>query len=257
MRRRKFSKRESGQAAVETALTLPITLFLFFGTLQLILMMQGRIIAQYAVSRATRAASLNHGDCAAMKDVSLAVLLPALQPFMKPGVDKVDAFIGTYTGKNGVDWRKNRYDYASSSGGPRGVVWIDRISPDAADVTDELEETFDIKAPATGARPMRLETRMVFWFPLKIPFANWVLSHIALTQLGLEPYQGIDPLSPTMEQADWKLKSPTQALSAEVKSELRDRIGNDQFAFPIVVSSVLRMMTPPRKKFFKSQNCTR
>ena len=39
---------ESGQAAVESALTLPLAIFLALGLIQLFMMFQGRAMAQYA-----------------------------------------------------------------------------------------------------------------------------------------------------------------------------------------------------------------
>lgn len=242
---------------METALVLPLTVFLFFGTLQLILMMQGRILAQYAVSRATRSGSLNHGSCGAMQDVALAALLPSLEPFAK-GADKAKSFVRTFTrtGPDGASWRDNRYNYTNPAGGLRGVVWIDRVAPLAGDIDEYTEEYFDV-ARGPNDQVWRLETRMVYWYPLRIPFANWVISEIAMVQLGIDTYRGIDPLSPTMRQANWLVKSPRDQLSAAVKSELRDRIINNQFAFPIYVTSTMRMMTPPRRSQFKQQNCPR
>ena len=40
--------RQSGQAMVEAALSLPLVVFLVLGTLQLFLMLQARVLAQYA-----------------------------------------------------------------------------------------------------------------------------------------------------------------------------------------------------------------
>jgi hypothetical protein len=37
-----------GQAAVEAALTMPLMLFMILGTLQLFMMLQGRLLAEHA-----------------------------------------------------------------------------------------------------------------------------------------------------------------------------------------------------------------
>src|SRR5256885_5594472 len=70
--------KESGQALVETALTLPLMLFCVLGTTQLFMMLQARVMAEYAVYRATRAGSLNHGDCEHMKQAALLSVLPTI-----------------------------------------------------------------------------------------------------------------------------------------------------------------------------------
>ncbi len=50
--------RESGQALVEAALTLPLTVFLILGTLQLFLLLQARTLTEYAAFLAVRKGSV-------------------------------------------------------------------------------------------------------------------------------------------------------------------------------------------------------
>jgi hypothetical protein len=71
---------ERGQAAVEAALTLPLTIFLILGSLQLFMMLQGRIMSEYAAFEAVRAGSRYHGDCKPMTHAVLAALLPSVVP---------------------------------------------------------------------------------------------------------------------------------------------------------------------------------
>src|SRR5687767_15741362 len=69
---------ESGQAAVETALTMPMVLFVLLGTLQLFMMLQARLMAEYAAYRAVRAGSTHQGDCRAMLQAAIGALLPTI-----------------------------------------------------------------------------------------------------------------------------------------------------------------------------------
>ena len=53
---------------------MPLTIFLILGTLQLFMMLQGRIMAEYAAFAAVRAGSRQHGDCKPMVHAALAGL---------------------------------------------------------------------------------------------------------------------------------------------------------------------------------------
>ena len=90
------SRAQSGQAAIESALTLPLVVFLFLGMLQLFLLLQGRILAQYALARAARAGSLNHGSCRAMEQAAIAALLPSFHSFLSPGLRPGDSSAQKY-----------------------------------------------------------------------------------------------------------------------------------------------------------------
>src|ERR1051325_1543623 len=78
------SRAESGQAAVEAALTLPLCVFLFLGMLQMFLLAQGRILGQVA-ARATRVGSTNHGHCGRMVHAAVLPVLPAIDTFLGHG----------------------------------------------------------------------------------------------------------------------------------------------------------------------------
>ncbi|MFL5320959.1 MAG: TadE/TadG family type IV pilus assembly protein [Myxococcaceae bacterium] len=72
------SGRETGQAAVESALVLPLFVFLILGIIQLGLMHQARLLTKYAAYRAVRAGSINGADPDKMKSAAIAALLPVI-----------------------------------------------------------------------------------------------------------------------------------------------------------------------------------
>src|SRR5687768_11643443 len=80
----KMKRAQSGQAAVESALVLPLTVFMVLGTLQMFMMLHGRIMAEYAVFRATRAGSVNQADCRVMTHAAVASLLPTFTDTSTP-----------------------------------------------------------------------------------------------------------------------------------------------------------------------------
>ncbi|HCF59137.1 MAG TPA: pilus assembly protein [Myxococcales bacterium] len=71
---------ESGQSAVETALTVPMMVFFVLGVIQLGMMHQAQLMTEYAAYRAARAGVVNHADCELMENAAFISLLPTLPP---------------------------------------------------------------------------------------------------------------------------------------------------------------------------------
>ena len=239
---------DAGQAAVEAALTLPLLVFLALGTLQLFLMMQARFLAEYGVFRAVRAGSLNHGDCKAMTHAALLSVLPTLGRTNDPA--SVEAAFKKHS--------NNKY----TPGGQIVELWRDvylartrdiLISP--ASLPDPEDALFD-----QPDHLMRLETRMVLWYRMNIPFANWVLSKIFLAHYGLSAYDFANPLAPVEGHAGWP-DSPTLKFKGEewpggpLDASMLAFASAGQYLFPIRVTWSMRMMTPMKKKYFAGWGC--
>jgi hypothetical protein len=240
------STAESGQAAVETAITLPLTLFMVLGGLQLFMMMQGRLIAHYALFRAARAGSLNYGDCDRMRDSAIAALLPAFAKTRNPAE----------LGAEFLKLRTNGFKYQSTWINPfnGAVIWLgrdlDQIAPGNNAQLATVEDSFDtplggIANIGGGAGGYTLVSKMVFWYPLKVPFANWVISRIVLAAWGVQNYTAANPLLPT-QTANWQQETPPP-VSNLVITEMKTRAANKEYVFPITAHYSMRMMTPPRK----------
>src|ERR1043165_309059 len=75
-----------GQAAVETALTMPLTLFLVLGCIQLFMLLQAKLMAQYAIFQAARIGSVSNGRCDMMKHAAILAFSPAIRSLMGPTV---------------------------------------------------------------------------------------------------------------------------------------------------------------------------
>jgi hypothetical protein len=242
---------ESGQAAVETAITLPLVVFLVLGTLQLFMMMQGRLMAEYAVFRATRVGSVRHGDCEAMTHAAVVALMPSFYSYLgrggaggTPGQRLAAAFAAR---------RNNPFNQFRYVPGPDGnhdgvILWLIREAPIAATVPDD-DGNFD----QWDAGIRRLEMRLIYWFPLKIPFADWVISRMVLARWGWQDYSAQNPLMAT-QRAQWQ---QTQALNVEaaIRAEVMARFAARQYVMPIQASASLRMMTPLQRRYFATQNC--
>lgn len=252
---------QAGQAAVETALTMPLTLFLILGTLQLFMMLQGRLMAEHAVYKAVRVGSVNHGDCTAMTHAAVAALLPSFNTYL----GKVGASLGAGDAAGALAAAvrvrtlgvtdDNRFHPVHDAPHDRAIVWIYRESPQRADVTPDSENDFDDPDPrAAGGWGYRLEVRMVYWYPLRIPFANWVMSAMFRAYFGLRAYTDVNPLMPARTATTWR-KESINSIAGAIADEYTVRHDAKQYTFPITVGYAMRMMTPPRPETFTRQHC--
>ncbi len=242
-------KRLRGQAAVETALSMPLLIFMVLGTLQLFMLLQGRILAQYAAGRATRMGAMNFGKCEPMVRSAIAILLPAIDAgFARGGIN------GTrYATEVKKRSTANLYSPAADDGRDGPVVWIDRVRPLVGKIDPATEEDVWNLAPPEG--PDRtLEVRMTFWFPLKIPFANWIFARLALAHWGVEEYRAVSPYQVATRDAKWVQDPSAVAPPAAIAAEMLMRVHSSppQYVFPIQATSAMRMMSPAR---FTSQSC--
>jgi hypothetical protein len=236
---------QSGQASVEAAITLPLSVFLILGTLQMFLMLQARILTEYAAFHAARTGSVKQGNCEAMTHAAIATLLPAFARTDSP------AALGAAFRAH----RDDRYQPALDMGYNGDIVWVARARPTLAEISATEEEDFDDPARYQDSDDvMRLEARIVFWYPMRIPFANWVLSQMFLAHMGLQTYTDANPLMP-VHRANWRQGANVFPLETFIRSELQQRVGRSEYVFPLQATYVMRMMTPPRASYFGTQNC--
>ncbi|WP_047862913.1 TadE/TadG family type IV pilus assembly protein [Archangium gephyra] len=177
VRQQKPGGRESGQAAVESAIVLPLFVFLILGTLQLGLMHQARLITKYAAYKAVRAGSLNNAQKSVMERAALAVLLPIISRDAGGGeFIKTINSASDFTSKwNWPGVKSNAMADASSI----PYVEITTCGPS----TEEVKGTeIDFDDPRFAAsmgwkesHRTKLRIQVTFNYRMPIPFANWVI----------------------------------------------------------------------------------
>ena len=74
--------------------------------------------------------------------------------------------------------------------------------------------------------------RMVFWYPMRIPFANWVFSKMVLG------YSSVNPLMVT-QTANWRPSSLNGYAAVAA-----DRALAGEYVLPVVAEYSMRMMSP-------------
>lgn len=87
----KKMNKESGQALVESAIILPMFIFMLLGILQMGLIYQARYLLKYAAYRAARTGAMLHVNHKAMKQSAMAVLAPVMG--LGDSYSKIDGFV--------------------------------------------------------------------------------------------------------------------------------------------------------------------
>jgi hypothetical protein len=222
------------------------------GTVQLFMMMQARMMAEYSVFRAARAGALDHGRCTPMKHSAIAALLPTFTRTVSLTGGDHARVLGEAFGAR----RNGKFDPALDGGNDGDIVWLYRERPSPADLTNLTDDNFDLlitqAQTAAGAEPIRLELRQVFWFPLRVPFAGAVMARMFLAMYGLRAPRGVDPLMVT-QQARWA--GELARIDDDVGAELLARVERNQFVFPIQSTHALRMLTPAYAADFGAARC--
>lgn len=205
------SRTDSGQAAVESAMVMPLMVFMCLGIIQLTMMQHARILTEYAAYQAARAGIVWNGNNERMHDAAIMALLPTM--------GRTDSFL-----KVGKTWGKAQiYDTAlaqlswgggivpSTFNGANlfGFVRVDTINPayfspinniwklrdgvnwkeldfDGADAYPEVPDLerkiakfFNLPLPDNTEEVYRKSTvlsiRVRYWYEMRVPFANWVI----------------------------------------------------------------------------------
>ncbi len=229
---------ESGQAAVETALILPLQLFMLLGGLQLAMLFQARLVAEHAAYRATRAASLYRGDCRHTVDAALTALLP-LMPGRASGGSAAARVQSRYS-----DAARRIIGVNKAPGVDVPLVLIDTQLTGRRDHFDDQLELSE--------RPMRMQVRLITLQELGIPFGGWLISRWWLASVSTaDALRGVDPLIPTRQAKT----APATTYDREVVDFIRKGHEAGYYALPIVTTFTLRMMSDPRPGLATAQRC--
>ncbi|NMB73581.1 MAG: pilus assembly protein [Myxococcales bacterium] len=196
---RRLSRRR-GQAAVETAIVLPLMVFLLLGIVQLTMMQQARLMVEYAAYNACRTGIVWNMNRDKMVNAALITLMPTFaatdtilgetDPELgrRPGILETWAKMKLATGAT---------HYLSQILGNLGVnANIDFIDVRILNPTREMFQNHeeidfdDYHADNTGAgmefsshnrrvrEATRLTIRVRYLYWMRIPFANWII-HMA------------------------------------------------------------------------------
>lgn len=228
-----------GQVAVESAIVMPLMVFLCLGIIQLTVIEQAKIMTEYAAYNAARAGIVWNGNDERMHDAALFSLLPTLgdtHDLVALGktwglaelsdtlVSK--AMLGSTAGEVPDTFRGNnllglvRIDTVNPSYGsaidsiwklPAGASWQEldfdgpAAYPQVTDLEKKFAQFFDLALPdddeAVYRRATVLQIRVRYWYEMRIPFANWVIfTAWFAANAGVQLYGAID--RPTLKTSN-------------------------------------------------------
>lgn len=204
---RRSRHRARGQVVVETAIIMPVFVFIVLGLLQLSLMHQARVMTKYAAYKAVRAGALRGAQKQMMEQAALAVLLPVAGRDSERG-----AFYPTNDAGNLRNaW--NQMNRNQQEGGLK-VAEVTICNPTRGSLPNPEQQDFDDPHTLTaGQKPdtsqnttppgapdaeetggggdetswrqfdgNKLMAQVTLYYRLNIPFANWMLFRIAYAE---------------------------------------------------------------------------
>jgi hypothetical protein len=206
-------RRESGQVAVESALIMPLMVFMSLGIIQLTMIQHAKLMTEYAAYQAARAGIVWNGNNERMHDAAIMALLPTMGR-----TDTLDEVAETWalhqlydTALRGLAWSATRVRPPRSFNGSNlfGMIRVDTINPayftpidsiwklrsganwqeldfDGADsypevpaLENNIRKFFNLPEPDDSEtvyrKATRLTIRLRYWYELRVPFANWVI----------------------------------------------------------------------------------
>ncbi|RKH86709.1 pilus assembly protein [Corallococcus sp. AB045] len=250
------SRGESGQAAVESALVVPLMVFLILGTLQLTTLHHARLMTEYAAYRAARTGIVNHGDCETMKSAAYMALAPTLGPPESGGRGRTDTLLNAMEVHDaytiGTHWQQNQRFPGSTLERVRVEVLNPRAGPYSslfASYGSHLggrEIDFDDYRDATVVAANLLSVRVTYFYELRIPFANWQLHTFYMGREALGQLEGVTFLTqraPGGGSASQYLEAEGARRAKSYFKELARLAGAQTYAIPVVATSTMRMQS--------------
>jgi hypothetical protein len=231
-----MTKREAGQAAVETAITLPMLVFTLLGILQMTMTYHARILNEYAAFKAARAASVFRGDCKRIKQAALMALIPS----MGGGGGTSASARYANRARTSVPFNLNR------AGNPIVLInySLENIGPD-----------IDFDAQLVGRqRNQKVRVQLAYFYEYRIPFASeWMARFWLAGQTGYDwANGGRDPIMPVSEA---NRPAGVRSVSAELVNLAETNILSGVYAPPLVSTFAMRMMSQPLPQLRTSNRC--
>jgi len=252
----KRQRSRRGQVVVETAIVMPVFVFLILGLLQMGLMHHARVLTKYAAYKAVRAGALRRGEPDPMKRAALAVMLPVLgrasatgAPYrtddigkynmawasMKNGTQQCSGKCADFIEVNVCNPLKNQANVKNDFDDPRKAMGQSKSSPPPEPEEGETgapppaDANFDWK----GFNSTKLQVQLTTYYRMYIPFANWMVWRLAVGKEAGSPKK--------MRYLGWK--ADPNAPAATTLNSLSAAADQKIYIMPIRASYAMRMQS--------------
>lgn len=277
----RLKRDQKGQVVVETALIMPVMVFIILGMLQLLMMQHARVMTEFAGYQAARAGTVWSGDVDIMSNAALLTLLPTMERandwriILNWAKNKLKMSVTNFVQK-GISTLTG---YANEILGPLGVpiagvpdirfLGIDVISPaySAAgkwinDFGSNKEVDFDSVAPSDRENTL-LQIQMRYLYQLRVPFVNQLIFNAWMASKARVLLTGVQV------QKNKATGVQGKALEKEIESKLPGQnwteywVGNKEANFlrllynfsnkthvyflPMTTTHIMRMQSSPYK----------
>lgn len=248
---------------VETAIILPVFVFLLLGILQLGLMHHGRLMAKYAAYKAARTGSVHRVQHDKMVNAALAALTP---------VQGRDSAAGApYRTTSGAEFAQAWRNHSDNRQETIPIIEVTVCNPLQGMITeqDDFDDPRTLNKgsplppapPAAGPDPdpndpsavqtqdlsaagdwrafnaAKLQVQVTVYFRLAIPFANWMIYRLAAGQTDAAFRKGTGE---KIRWLGWK-KDETKSATRTIVAKLGDLADQRKYFVPIRQSYAMRL----------------
>jgi hypothetical protein len=255
---RRHFRAEGGQAAVETAITAPLFIFMVLGMIQFTLLYQAKAMLKYAAYRAVRVGAMQQG----CRDKMTAAAVGALLPVIGWGDKLLPTDSVAHYGESFLKVKLLGFKYLNPPSLPIAEVRIcGPLSGWFGDNTMKIDKDVDFDDPFNvwtggdssgmeGWERMRLRIQVRYYHKLIIPFANWVVfrtwmgqSMIDVLRMGAKGPGGIPMQAKTLGYDFGAQKGYRPTAEAENKALLLLGQQQHQYYIPLYANYAFRMQS--------------
>lgn len=238
-------RRDGGQALIETAITMPLFVFIMLGTLQLGLMHQAHALTKYAAYKAVRAGAMHNAKKEVMELAAAAVLLPMVSwqdngiETFKPVTDAASWSTKLIEARVRAQINMMKIAEVKICGPTKQTArQTGGLSAEGKKAGQEVQFDAPWKPAQSSWRDSernKLRIEVTFNYRMPIPFANGMLYWIARGQEDSEVLW-VTRTGPNQTQ----LKDPLLAERAKYDAMARAKLG---YVLPIRATYTMKMMS--------------